>query len=84
VAIAQRRAAMRYGSDFTRMNTVIIGDSACDVEAGRDGGASVIAVASGTASAQVLSDAGAAVVLANLANTDAVIDAVLLLTRVAG
>jgi phosphoglycolate phosphatase-like HAD superfamily hydrolase len=70
VAVAQRRAGDRYGGTFDVRNTVIVGDSLEDVRTGREGGARVIAVASGTTSQDLLAAAGADVVLPDL--TDAV------------
>ncbi|MGW4895647.1 HAD family hydrolase [Kitasatospora sp. NPDC004240] len=75
VAVARRRAAAvhrRAPGDI-----VLIGDTPHDVRAGRAGGARVIAVASGTSGEEVLRAAGADVVLADLRDTAAVIDAVL-------
>ena len=80
VAVAQRRAAERYGATFTRENTVIIGDSLEDVTTGREGGASVIGVASGTTSTAVLREAGADLVLDDLCDPQAVTKAVMKLT----
>lgn len=69
VGIAQRRAGDRYASAFGAANTVIVGDSLEDVRTGLEGGARVIAVASGTTAADRLAEAGADVVLPDL--TDA-------------
>jgi phosphoglycolate phosphatase-like HAD superfamily hydrolase len=69
VAVAQRRAGDRYGGAFDVRNTVIVGDSLEDVRTGLEGGARVIAVASGTTSRDLLAAAGADVVLPDL--TDA-------------
>ncbi len=80
VAVAQRRAAKCHGTVFTRENTVIIGDSLEDVTTGREGGASVIGVASGTTDAAVLREAGANLVLEDLCDADAVTAAVMKLT----
>ncbi|MFE0680658.1 HAD family hydrolase [Streptomyces sp. NPDC058961] len=66
VAIAQRRSEAAYGSAFGRQNTVIIGDSLQDVRTGREGGAKVIGVASGTTSATQLHEAGADEVVGDL------------------
>ncbi|MFE9968066.1 haloacid dehalogenase-like hydrolase (plasmid) [Streptomyces sp. NBC_01724] len=66
VAVSQKRAQARHGTTFTRSNTVIIGDSLEDIRTGLEGGAAVIAVASGKASAADLRDAGADVVLKSL------------------
>lgn len=69
VRVAQQRAGTRHGYAFTRNTTVIIGDSLEDVRTGREGGASVIGVASGTTSAEELAAAGACHVVSDL--TDA-------------
>ena len=76
VAVAQRRASAKHGIAFGPANTVIIGDTPRDVRAGRDGGARVVAVASGSDNMDVLRAEGADVVLPNLRDTLAVIDAV--------
>ncbi|WP_433521985.1 HAD family hydrolase [Nocardia pseudovaccinii] len=76
VGVAQRRAARKYGASFARANTVLIGDTQSDVRAGLDGGAKVVAVASGSDSADVLADAGADVVLSSLADTAAFLTAI--------
>ena len=46
VSIAQERATVKYGIKFDKANTVLIGDTPRDVQAGRNGGAHVIGVAS--------------------------------------
>ena len=74
------RAARRYGADFTEHSTVYIGDSARDVAAARIGGYRSLAVASGRSSAGELRDAGADVVLDDLADTAVVVAAVVRLT----
>ncbi|EGJ76280.1 putative phosphatase [Streptomyces sp. Tu6071] len=66
VRIAQARVERAHGWPFTRANTVIIGDSLQDVRTGREGGARVIGVASGTTAAEALADAGADEVLSDL------------------
>ncbi len=76
VPVAQRRAGTRYHSRFDADSTVLIGDSPSDVQAGRDGGAIVITVATGTTTAANLRQAGAATVLPDLQDTAAFIDAV--------
>jgi phosphoglycolate phosphatase-like HAD superfamily hydrolase len=72
--VAQRRAGTRYGHTFTRRSTVIIGDSLEDVRTGREGGASVIAVASDTTSADELAAAGADHVIGDLTDGGRVLD----------
>ncbi|WP_329141260.1 haloacid dehalogenase-like hydrolase [Streptomyces sp. NBC_01476] len=66
VAVAQAHAQAKYGRSFSRSNTVIIGDSLEDVRTGLEGGARVIAVASGKIPAVDLAAAGADVVLDSL------------------
>jgi phosphoglycolate phosphatase len=70
------RAARKYGTDFTENSTVYIGDSSRDAEAARIGGARCLGVASGRSSAGELRDAGADMVLDDLADTAAVAAAV--------
>jgi phosphoglycolate phosphatase len=70
------RAAEKYGVDIGVDSTVYIADSSRDVEAARIGGARCVAVASGRSSAGELRDAGADVVLDDLADTGAVVRAV--------
>ena len=59
VAVAQQRAAAKYGQPFSRTNTVIVGDSPSDVRTGKEGGAAVLGVASGKSDASELANAGA-------------------------
>ncbi|KJS57398.1 phosphoglycolate phosphatase [Streptomyces rubellomurinus subsp. indigoferus] len=80
VGVAQRRAGARYGTAFDRSNTVIIGDSLEDVRTGAEGGAGVIAVASGTTTADQLTEAGADRVLESLRDPQAVLRAIAELT----
>jgi phosphoglycolate phosphatase-like HAD superfamily hydrolase len=76
VAIAQKRAQAKHGTIFTRSNTVIIGDSLEDVRTGLEGGAPVIAVASGKTSPATLRDAGADLVLDSLEDVQSLIEAI--------
>jgi phosphoglycolate phosphatase-like HAD superfamily hydrolase len=73
---ARGRAAEKYRTIFSEDATVYIADSPRDVEAARVGGARSVAVASGRSSAGELRDAGADIILADLADTDAVVWAV--------
>jgi phosphoglycolate phosphatase-like HAD superfamily hydrolase len=77
---ARRRAAEKYGVEFTEEATLYIADSIRDVAAARIGGAHSLGVASGRSSAAELRDAGADVVLDDLADTAGVVRAVELLT----
>jgi phosphoglycolate phosphatase len=70
------RAAEKYSADFTEHTTVYIADSTRDVEAAMIGGARSIGVASGRSAAGELRDAGADVVLDDMADTEAVLAAV--------
>jgi phosphoglycolate phosphatase len=77
---ARTRAAARYGVAFTADTSVFIADSVRDVEAAQTGGARCLAVASGRSIASELRHAGADLVLADLSQTDSVVDAVRWLT----
>ncbi len=76
VPIAQTKAARRYGFDAERDVTLRVGDTVRDVMAGREGGARVIAVATGLDSEEELRGAGADAVLATLEDADAFWDSV--------
>lgn len=76
VGIARAKARARHGLEFTREETVLIGDTPRDVAAGREGGARVVAVATGRYDEAALADAGADVVLPGLEDTAAVLAAV--------
>jgi phosphoglycolate phosphatase len=70
---ARGRAAEKYRAGFTEDTTVYIADATRDIEAARMGGCRSIGVASGRSSAGELRDAGADVVLDDLAGTGAVV-----------
>ncbi|GIH12481.1 HAD family hydrolase [Rugosimonospora africana] len=76
VQVAQRRAADKYGRPFTHQNTIVIGDTTHDVAAAHNGGARIVAIASGNDSAERLRAAGADRVFNDLTDTIAVTDAV--------
>lgn len=76
VAFAQRRAAKKLGQPFDRDTTLLIGDTPRDVQAGLDGGAKVLAVATGVFDAETLTSAGADTVLQDLRDTKAFVSAV--------
>ena len=71
---ARTRAAEKYNG--TIFSAVYVADSGRDVEAARIAGAHCVAVASGRSTASELRDAGADLVLDDLADTDAVVRAV--------
>jgi phosphoglycolate phosphatase len=70
------RAAEKYGTDIGVDSTVYLADSGRDVEAARIGGARCVAVASGRSTAGELREAGADLVLDDLADTRSVVAAV--------
>lgn len=82
--LAHRRAVEKYGPSLRENRAVYIADSPRDVEAARIGGARVIAVASGRATTTQLRASGADRVLADLANTAAVMRAIDQLTPAPG
>ncbi|MEY9860312.1 phosphoglycolate phosphatase [Catenulispora sp. GAS73] len=73
---AWRRTEARYGRTYAPAETVILGDTVRDVEAALAHGAAVVAVASGTTPVADLRDAGAEVVLDDLADTGRVLAAI--------
>jgi phosphoglycolate phosphatase len=77
VPIAAERAAQRYGRPFVGRDVVVIGDTPNDIDCGRAAGAHTIAVATGPFDVDALRAHGADVALVNLANTEAVIAAIL-------
>jgi phosphoglycolate phosphatase len=74
--VARSRAAQARGVTFGDGATAYIGDSPRDVDAARIGGAWAIAVASGRATHAELTATGADAVLADLADTRAVVRAI--------
>ena len=76
VDVARRNAAARHGHDFGGRATVLVGDTPSDVEAALATGASAVGVASGSFNVTELTQAGAHVVLPDLADTDAVVAAI--------
>jgi len=75
--VARERAAAAYGTAFPGETTVLIGDTPLDIEAARAAGARSIGVATGATPTGELTDAGAHVVLPDLTDTAAVIEAIL-------
>ncbi|GAA1576656.1 haloacid dehalogenase-like hydrolase [Actinomadura kijaniata] len=82
VRLARERAEAKYGEPFGPGSTVLVGDTPLDVAAGHQGGARVVAVATGASDEAALRDAGAELVLADLRDTDAVVRAVLDVSRI--
>jgi phosphoglycolate phosphatase-like HAD superfamily hydrolase len=75
--IAAQRAEQRVGRPFTGVDVVIVGDTPDDVACGRPIGARSVAVATGYYDTAALRAAGAAHVFESLADTTAVLDALL-------
>ncbi|MBO3752108.1 haloacid dehalogenase-like hydrolase [Streptosporangiaceae bacterium NEAU-GS5] len=75
VSIAQQRAHRQRKHTYSADSTVLIGDTPQDVAAAREGGARIIAVASGSSSAAELKDAGADIVFPDLIDSSALIRA---------
>jgi phosphoglycolate phosphatase len=76
VEIARQRATAACGVHFDRDSTVLIGDTPNDIKAARDGGARIIAVATGKDSEEDLAEAGADTVFADLTDIDALLAAI--------
>jgi phosphoglycolate phosphatase len=83
VAAAQKKVVRKYGKSFDANSTILVGDTLLDVKAAHDGGAKIIAVATGIYSVDQLAEAGADVVLDDVADLDQFLD-VLLRLRLAG
>ncbi len=77
VDVARRKAHAKHGLDFAPSETVLVGDTPLDVAAGREGGARVVAVATGRYDEGALRAAGADVVLPDLEDTARTLDAIL-------
>lgn len=77
VHLARDRAANAYGETFAPAATVLVGDTPNDVRAGHEGGARVVAVATGSSDRAALRQAGAEDVLEDLTDVPAAIRAIL-------
>jgi phosphoglycolate phosphatase len=75
VDAAQRKVLKKYGINFDQASTILIGDTPLDVKAAHDGGAKIIAVATGVYSTSQLIEAGADVTIDGLADLDCFIAA---------
>ena len=73
VRIAQTKATRKYGYEFGPADTLLVGDTERDVEAALNGGALVIGVATGQASEEELSAAGAHATLPDLTDPHVVV-----------
>jgi len=77
VGVARQHASTKYHMVFGNQTTILVGDTPSDVAAGHQGGASVIAVASGRSTVEELQAARPEVILPNLTDTPAVVKAIL-------
>jgi phosphoglycolate phosphatase-like HAD superfamily hydrolase len=77
VRFARERAANGYGETFTPAGTVLVGDTPNDVRAGHEGGARVVAVATGSSDRATLQRAGAEHVLDDLTDVPAAVRTIL-------
>jgi len=77
VGVARRKAERKYGVAFDGVATVLVGDTPLDVAAGRDGGARVVAVATGHYGVDELVASGADAVLPDLRDTGRALAAIL-------
>jgi phosphoglycolate phosphatase len=77
VDASRRKVATKYRIEFDQSSTVLIGDTILDVRAAQDGGAKVIAVATGVYTVAQLMDAGADAVLESLADVGQFAEALL-------
>jgi phosphoglycolate phosphatase-like HAD superfamily hydrolase len=76
VKIARQHAEAAHDSRFDAASTVLIGDTPNDVIAAREGGARIIAIASGSNSTAELANAGADKVFEDLTQTDELLSAI--------
>jgi phosphoglycolate phosphatase-like HAD superfamily hydrolase len=76
VKVARQRAEAAYAVRLDPESTVLIGDTPNDVAAARDGGARIIAVATGSDTAKDLAQAGADTVFNDLTQTDDLLTAI--------
>jgi phosphoglycolate phosphatase-like HAD superfamily hydrolase len=77
VEVARAKAEGKYGTAFAGPATVLVGDTPLDVDAGRAGGARVVAVATGPYEVAEREATGADAVLADLRDTEAALAAIL-------
>lgn len=77
VPVAATRAKARYGRSFAGDHIVVVGDTPHDIACGKLNGARTVAVATGPYPLDELLSHGPDIALPNLADTDAVIAAVL-------
>jgi len=84
VPVAAARARARYGRTFEAAQIVVVGDTPHDIACGKASGARTVAVATGPYSLAELLSHAPDVALPDLANTDAVVAAIVGVSRAAG
>jgi phosphoglycolate phosphatase-like HAD superfamily hydrolase len=77
VTVAWDRAQMVHGHRYTATNTVVVGDTPADVDTALGNGCRLVAVATGAATAEELTEAGADVVLPDFADRRRALEAIL-------
>jgi phosphoglycolate phosphatase-like HAD superfamily hydrolase len=77
VAVALAKAGRKHRVELRPEDAVLVGDTPLDVLAAHEGGARAVGVATGPYDERALRDAGADVVLPDLAESHTVVDAVL-------
>lgn len=77
VGIARQRANQKCRLAFDETSTVLIGDTPSDIATAREGGAAIIAVASGRSNIEELRNSGAETLLPDLTDIDVLISAVI-------
>jgi phosphoglycolate phosphatase-like HAD superfamily hydrolase len=77
VAVALQKCERKHGAKLAPRDVVVVGDTPLDVAAAREGGARSVAVATGSFGEEELRATGADVVLPDLTDTGAVVEAVL-------
>ncbi|NOK62877.1 MAG: HAD family hydrolase [Chloroflexi bacterium AL-W] len=77
VPMALARAEQHYGRQFVQHNAIIVGDTPNDIACGQASGVRTVAVASGPFSVEQLRSHNPDAVLSSLADTDAVLKAML-------
>jgi phosphoglycolate phosphatase-like HAD superfamily hydrolase len=70
VSASRKKVEKKYGKSFDDESTILIGDTLLDVKAAHDGGAKVIAVATGVYSVEQLAATGPDATLSSLADLE--------------
>lgn len=73
---SRQKVTAKYGRTFDRESTILIGDTPLDIQAAHDGGAKIIAVASGVHGVDELAECGPDAVMPDLVDTQAFLSTV--------